>query len=378
LKVLFVTGSLVHGGAERHTITLMNRLAERGHDCHAVYVKNDPSQLDRIQLQGDGSVHCLHAARYFDLRALRELAGHLKRLNPSVVVAVNSYALMYSTLALWGSGLKKTQHVVTYHTTRLFSAKEFLQSLLYRIFFWSADCTVFVCNNQKQYWRKRILDSRRNEVIYNGVDTNHFSNRLDHTEMSCLRRELDLATDDFVIGISAVLRPEKNHVQLVDAVAQLRTMGIAAKALMIGDGATREAVEARARELDIVGAITITGFQQEVRPFIAACDVLVLCSLSETFSLAALEAMALAKPMVHAEIGGAAEMIFPGVNGYLFRAGDTAELVTRLLLLAERTTAARMGAVARAVVETMFSEQRMIDHYESLLLDVCHTQFTAR
>ena len=44
MKLLFITGSLVHGGAERHAITLANRLAERGHDCHFAYVKDDPSQ----------------------------------------------------------------------------------------------------------------------------------------------------------------------------------------------------------------------------------------------------------------------------------------------------------------------------------------------
>ena len=41
MKLLFLTGSLVHGGAERHTITLANRLAERGHACHFAYVKAD-------------------------------------------------------------------------------------------------------------------------------------------------------------------------------------------------------------------------------------------------------------------------------------------------------------------------------------------------
>ena len=41
MRILFVTGSLVHGGAERHSITLANRLAERGHECSAVYVKHD-------------------------------------------------------------------------------------------------------------------------------------------------------------------------------------------------------------------------------------------------------------------------------------------------------------------------------------------------
>src|SRR5437870_10988094 len=52
-------------------------------------------------------------------------------------------------------------------------------------------------------------------------------------------------------------------------------------------------------ELGIGREVVITGLQQDVRPWLAACDALVLCSLTEAFSLAALEAMALGKPVVH-------------------------------------------------------------------------------
>jgi hypothetical protein len=81
-RMLFVTGSLVHGGAERHSITVMNRLAERGYECHAVYVKNDPSQLERIRLRGRGSVRCLDGARYLDLRAIAGFARHVACVPP--------------------------------------------------------------------------------------------------------------------------------------------------------------------------------------------------------------------------------------------------------------------------------------------------------
>ena len=70
MKIAFVTGSLVHGGAERHAITLANRLAERGHECSFTYVKDDSSQLSRLQMDAT----CLHAKRYLDLAALRALS----------------------------------------------------------------------------------------------------------------------------------------------------------------------------------------------------------------------------------------------------------------------------------------------------------------
>jgi len=368
-RLVFVTASLCHGGAERHAITLVNRLPERGHECHAVYIKSDAGQLDRIRLRDGGSVHCLNAVRYFDRRALTDFAAHIARIRPSVIVAANPYALMYSWFALRLSRLR-VPLVVTYHSNRLLGAKEQLQMVLYRLFFWAADCSVFVCEKQKRRWLPRGAFSRRNEVIYNGVDTEEFCDRSSPDGRARLRSALGFSNTDYVIGISARLRPEKNHVQLVDAVAILRDMGIPARVLMVGDGDLREVIESRARELNVEHDVVITGLQQDVRPYIAVCDAMVLCSLTETFSLAAIEAMAMCKPVVHSDVGGAAEMIVPGQNGFLFPVGDTGALVDRLARLVDHRERERMGNHARARVEALFSEETMIDRYEKLLLEL--------
>src|SRR5688572_6041663 len=177
---------------------------------------------------------------------------------------------------------------------------------------------------------------------------------------------------------TAVLRPEKNPVQLVEAIARLRATGRPARALMIGDGDMRAAVEARARELGVAGDVAITGFQPDVRPYVAACDTMVLCSTSvETFSLAALEAMAMGKPVVLSELGGAAEMVFPGWNGYLFPPGDGNALAGHLEVLAEPAVSARMGRNARRVVESLFAEGKMIDRYEQVLTELRSEEHTS-
>ena len=227
--MIFVTSSLAHGGAERHSITLMNRLAERGHECHAVYIKDEETQLNRIRLSNGGAVRCLKAVRYFDGRALADFAAYISRVKPSAVVAANPYALMYSSLALRRSDVRASL-AVTFHTTLLLNAKERLQMLYYRPFFWTADCLVFVCERQKRHWLRRGVFSRRNEVIYNGVDTEEFRDSWSPEERQALRSSLGFSDRDYVIGISALLRPEKNHVQLVEAVAVLRKRGIPARA----------------------------------------------------------------------------------------------------------------------------------------------------
>src|SRR6185503_635805 len=179
------------------------------------------------------------------------------------------------------------------------------------------------------------------------VDTAEYRDTWSPAQRAELRGTLGFSDTDYVIGLSAWLRPEKNHVQLVEAVAALRRRGIPAKALMIGEGEMRPVIEARARALDIANDVVITGPQQDVRPCVAASDAMVLCSYTEAFSLAAIEAMALGKPVVHSDVGGAAEMIRPGREEYLFPVGDTAVFVERLAALADRELAARLGAQAR-------------------------------
>ncbi len=377
MRVIFVTASLSQGGAERHSITVVNRLAERGHECHAVYIKREDTQVNRIRLRNGGAVRCLNAARYFDGRALADFAAYISHVRPSAIVAANPYALMYSSLALRLSRLR-VPLIVTYHSTRLLGAKEQLQMMIYRLFFWTSDCLVFVCEKQRRYWLRRGVFSRRIEVIYNGVDTGEFCDRWSPGERRDLRSALGFSDADYVIGISALLRPEKNHLQFLEAIAMLRDMGIPARALMIGDGEMRGAIEAGARELDIESDVVITGLQQDVRPYIAACDAMALCSFTEAFSLAAVEAMALCKPVVHSDVGGAAEMIVPGWNGFLFPVGDTRALVDKLAILADRTVSTRMGKNARGVVERLFSESTMIDRYERMLLDLCRARSGAR
>jgi glycosyltransferase involved in cell wall biosynthesis len=368
MKILFLTGSLVHGGAERHTITLANRLAERGHECHAAYVKDDPSQLARYR--GMASIACLGARSYLDRGALRRLENLIRAIKPTHILAANAYALLYAWLGLRAAG-SPAPLAVTYHTTLPKNAKEWLQMLYYRPLFWSADWLVYVCEAQARYWRRRQLFARRSGVIHNGVDLAHWSPR----PAQPLRKILGFGEQDLVIGMSAVLRAEKNPVQLVEAVALARARGIPARALFIGDGPLRPALEARAAALGIAEQVLVTGLQQDVRPLVAACDAIALCSTAvETFSLAALEAMALARPVVHADIGGAAEMVCDGHDGFLFPVGDTPALVERLAALADPAVRGRMGAQARAAVEARFGEAAMIDRYESGLLELATTR----
>jgi glycosyltransferase involved in cell wall biosynthesis len=298
---------------------------------------------------------------------LAELAALIANLQPTAIVAANPYPLLYATLA---RRLVRAPGpmVVTCHSTQVRGVKEFLQMLMYRPLFWATDCAVFVCDRQRRYWRRRGVLARHNTVIYNGVDTEKFTDTTTREQRAATRRVFGFAESDFVIAALGDLRKEKNQIELVAVVERLRSAGIPARALLIGDGAQRTEIYACARERGVASDVAITGFVHDVRPFVAASDAVVVCSVVEEMSRATLEAMALCKPVVHSNVGGAAEMIHPGYNGLLFRANDTAALVAHLTRLTNRDDRRSIGAHARDIVERRFSERRMIESYESLLL----------
>jgi glycosyltransferase involved in cell wall biosynthesis len=79
----------------------------------------------------------------------------------------------------------------------------------------------------------------------------------------------------------------------------------------------------------------------------------------ETFSLAALESMALAKPLVMSDIGGASEQVLHGQTGLLFEPGDCTTLAGHLQTLESESLRARMGAAARRRVRQLFTVETM-------------------
>ena len=371
-RTVFVTGTLPDGGAERHTISLLRALAARGHECHAVCVKPTEATATSLHL-APSSLTCLQATRYLDLAAARRFSELLKAIRPQVIVAANPYALLYASLGRVRAR-SSARLIVTFHSASALNLKEQAQMLAYRPLFWGADCTVFLSERQRRYWRRRALSSPRNVVIHNGIDAGHFRLQPRTWPNEQLRRSLGFASTDFVIGLPALLRKEKNHQQLLRAVAALRKLEVPARALVIGDGEMRPVIEDLARQLGIGEHVTITGLQTDVRPYIAACDVVTLCSLSETFSLAALEAMAMGRPVVLSDVGGAAEMVVPGWNGLLYPVGNSIDYVNCLLRLSDSASARSMGRHARVMVEQRFSAELMTDRYEGLLAQLCGKQ----
>jgi glycosyltransferase involved in cell wall biosynthesis len=222
-----------------------------------------------------------------------------------------------------------------------------------------------------------MLGAREDVVIHNGIDISHFSNGYSQDQVGALRAQYGLAADDYVVGLCAYMRPEKAHGDLLAAALAARRQGVELKCLLIGDGPERASIEAKIAHLGLERQVVITGLIGDVRLALAACDVIVFTSHSETFSIAALEAMAMAKPVVMTDVGGASEQVVPGETGYLFRRGDTAALAGHLVQLADPATRRQMGQRACSTVSEKFSLGVMVGAYERMFLRLMRPRATA-
>lgn len=365
--VLFLVSSLRTGGAEKQLVSLLNHLDTRRFRLHLAYLKRSEQllpQLDRERLAG---LVCLDVAHRIDVGAVRRLRRLVADHAIDAIVCTNAYPTLYGYLARHGRSGRAPRLAAVFHSTSLLTYRERAQMLLYRPLFNRCDRLIYVCENQRRYWRDNGIHPAADQVIYNGIDTDWHSDSRAPGEQLEFRRSLGLGDEDFVIGLCGAFRPEKAHGDLLAAAATLRSRAIPAKVLLIGDGPERPAIEHCATQLGIREHVVITGMQQDVRPFVRACDVMTLVSHTETFSLAALESMSLGRPLVMSDLGGAAEQVVHGEHGFLFAPGDIEALSMHLRSLTSRELRERLGEAAARRVRERFTVQGMTARFTDCL-----------
>jgi glycosyltransferase involved in cell wall biosynthesis len=359
-NVLFIVNSLEIGGAEKHVVTLLNHLDPSRFGLHLAYLKRKEQLLPQLLTGRLQDLVCCDVQRGIERRAVDRLRQVIAAKDIDVIVCTNPYSMLYGSLARTGSR-PMPRLVTVFHTTLLESFKKKVQMFLYRHLFGRCDLIVYVSENQRHYWRKRGITAAPDCVIYNGIDVERFAADQLTGGAEELRHSMGFSAHDYVIGLCSVLRPEKAHGDLLQAVARMRSQGVPAKALLIGDGPERANVERQVEDLRLREHVIITGMTNDVRPYIGCCDVMALVSHSvETFSLAALESMALGKAVVMSDIGGASEQIVHGQNGFLFPAGDIPALTGHLSALSGESLRLRCGDSAAHRVRQLFTLDAMI------------------
>ena len=108
---------------------------------------------------------------------------------------------------------------------------------------------------------------------------------------------------------------------------------VACKLLLIGDGPERTNIELLSREMGVDDRVTFLGKQEQIEEILSVCDLFILTSETESFGLAALEAMACEVPVISTNTGGIPEVNIEGVTGYLSNIGDVEDMAKNALKL---------------------------------------------
>jgi glycosyltransferase involved in cell wall biosynthesis len=361
-RVLFVLADMETGGVQRHAALIMAELARRGHASHIVCLSRPGPMCDHVG--SDVRLTALDASS--SAVALARLVRLLRRERPDILMMAALDASVVARLAASLSGVRA--RVVWKHNSGhlgTFGARERLVELLFRRL---TDRYYAVAFGQLPYLLGYLqLPPTQVGVVRNAVPAGP------PTEPLGLRADLGFGGDEFVIGILAVLRPEKDHATLLRAIADLIGWdGPNIRLVIIGDGPERPNVDRLVDDLGLARHVTLLGDRRDVKAVLAALDLVVLTSTNiECLPYAILESMEEAKPVVATAVGGLPELIEHGTTGYLTIPGDATGLARAIQAVRCSEDRGRsLGAAGRERVRRVFDLEVSVDGLERELREL--------
>jgi colanic acid/amylovoran biosynthesis glycosyltransferase len=165
----------------------------------------------------------------------------------------------------------------------------------------------------------------------------------------------------------------KGYVYALEAVRALTQRGVDCAYRIVGEGSARHEVELAIADLGLTERVTLLGSRDRegCREELDGADIFILASVTESFGLAAAEAMATGLPVVATQVGGLPEVVDDGVTGYLVPPRDPQALADQVQVLAQDPTLrADMGRRARERVLAHFNRRRIIDQLLSSYQEV--------
>ena len=360
LRILFFEPTLAVGGSERLLSSLVTHLDGTLYEptvCCAYDAGPIGAQIGRA---GVRVVDRLMRSRW-DVVGLCRAALAMRQEHFDILYTNNHPLTM-----LWGSLLawiaRIPTRIMVVHQTRQPAARlrRWIANRLFRF-----DAVIASADLQAGYLvRHEGLPLRRMCVIHNGIDANPFE-----APVKDLREEVGLCSGVPVVGIVAVMRPEKAHTVFLQAARIVADEVPNAKFLIVGDGPERERIELEIDSLELRDRVILYGMSNDMPAVMATINVVVLSSDAkvETFPVAIMEAMAASRPVVATRVGSLDELVLDGVTGYLVPPQSPSALAARVVSLLRNPMLARScGEAGRARILSEFTLDAMVERTEQL------------
>lgn len=372
MRILFLTRSLVRGGAERQLVVLAKGLAARGHEIVLVCFYADEGFVDVLAGSGVRLRACGKRGRWDVVGFLRRLASIVRQERPDIVhsympianlVAIALRVLFPRLPVVWGVRASAADFS---RYDWLLKATYVLEARLSRL------PSLVIANSEAgaRYAAAAGFPSSTLRIVANGIDVGHFQRDLEGRIR--VRRAWGVADGAPLIGLVGRLDPMKDQPLFLEAARRLAA-DASIRFVIVGDGleAYRAELLALAGRLGVGDRLIWAPARDDMPGVYSALDLLVSCSaFGEGFSNVIAEAMACGTDIVASDVGDAA-IIVDGC-GEIVPPGDATALVAaigRRLGAGADDQAARAIAARRRIAEN-FSTERLVEATERLLAGV--------
>ena len=229
---------------------------------------------------------------------------------------------------------------------------------------------VFVSNKLRDNFIKRYkFDYRKSVTIYNGVDTKIYKQKRDNI----LRKELGFKKKHILIGSVGNIRPAKGYNFLMLAARIVIDKNPNCRFIVAGEGSgiLYENLLKLRQKIKLEKEFIFLGFIDDVQRMFNSIDIFVLPSISEGFSLAAIEAMASKILVIVTKCGGPEEFIIHGENGLIAIDNNQKRFANTILKVAnDNKIKEKIINNAKQTVEEKFALSKMIKGYEIIYQNI--------
>ncbi|MBK7665075.1 MAG: glycosyltransferase [Sterolibacteriaceae bacterium] len=359
------------GGTERHLSLLVRNLCRESFEVTVVaFDLGENPLIDEMRQAGAEVIH-LPLARVYTPHAMAQAWRLLRLIRTRRIEIVQTFHQKADTFGAIVTRIAGVRHIVSSRrdTGELKSRRYVLVSR--RIRSWFEKVIVVADRVGNAVVQREGIDRADIVRIYNGVDADAFQPPTP-AEATSARQALGFSAEDFVVGMVANFRPEKSHAVLFAAAREALPQIPRLKLLLVGSGPLFAHYSAQRGQLAGRPDAVFVGAVPDVQRQLHAMDVACLIpGANEGFSNAVLEKMATGLPLVVSDIGGNAEAVIDGRNGFVIPPNDVAALTEALVALhADPLRRREMGHESRRLVEERFSLEQMwrthADLYRSL------------
>jgi L-malate glycosyltransferase len=368
-KVLWLIKGLGIGGAERLLTLAAPHVNRDRFEYQAAFLLPWKGALVEDLEKAGIRTRCLNHRSPFDLRVIGRIARLVREEKIDLLHLHLPYSGVVGRIAARLMGVP----CVVYTEHNLQNRYHLLTRLANQATLRLCDLTIAVSDEVRDSLLRSPLSWGASVVaIPNGVDVEALQKAA--RIPPGVREEFGIPADRPIVGAVTVFRPQKRLDVWLQAARAIAHAQPRSTFFLVGDGLNLHELQGLAGRLGLGDRVIFTGLRRDAARLMAAFDVFMMSSIYEGLPVAALEAMALGRPIVATRVGGLPGLVQDGRHGFLVDAGDPAALAEKVVFLLEHPPLRRaMGEASAARIRESFSIQHMVRRTEQAYIELLRT-----